>query len=60
MKKQMVVVSGLSVVLLLAGCGGETNDPGPGGQGVSKAAVGAMLYKGKRPFHTAIAPYLII
>ncbi len=45
MKKQMVVVSGLSVVLLLAGCGGETNDPGPGGQGVSKAAVGAMLYK---------------
>jgi len=41
MKKQMVVVIG--VALLLVGCGGGTDDSG--GQGMSKAALGAMLYK---------------
>ncbi len=47
MKKQIVAVAGLSVALLLAGCGGGTDDPGggPGGSGMTKSALGAMLYK---------------
>lgn len=42
-----MVFAGVCVVLLLVGCGGDsTDDPaGPGGPGMTKAALGAMLYK---------------
>ncbi len=43
MKIQNVLVSA-GVVLLLAGCGGST-EPGGGVSGMSKAALGAMLFK---------------
>lgn len=46
MKKQ-IAFAGLSVALLLAGCGGNsTDDPmSHGGSGMTKAALGAMLYR---------------
>ncbi len=39
-----VVFAGLSVVLLLTGCGGDSTDD-PGGSRLSKAALGKMLYE---------------